>query len=439
MATTYSLDREIVLEDGSIERKRIVDVNIDCLESVFQCSGFKDIVNGADSNSHLRDAAALVYKQKYAKKELLITLNYFGKVRSFNVNANTILINDLKTCFQILRCFGHLIPELDFYSFETYTNQILAYINEYCAESLTKISLRNCENSIIDTITKPFINVEDVRINGSCLEGSWVKNIFPKMRSLEFKMLKIEQIYSCAWIKNHFPHLESLDVGINTDDKQLIGLVKENLAIALQLNSNLKVLRNDSCLDVILDAQFLQRISGNLQNLEYLSVMWQEAKHFELTNLNDCVIKFKRVKKFSIYFCYLNRFTTVTKLPISFDQLEELTVGLLSQDLRDAFYTFIAEHPTIVKLKISPMFKISWLQIVKTLPALQEFHFEYGIDEPEVRKAINAFDELKSFKKFCFHENYDNSSYVELLKQLDVQWKIRRDNDAKYVELERKV
>lgn len=438
METACSLDHRIVLADESGEAIKIVDVNIDCLECVFRSFGFKDILNGADSNSHLREAAALVYKRKYAKKELFINLNSFGKLRSFNVDTNTILVNDLKTCFQILRCFGHLIPKLNFDSFEAYTNQIIAYINEYCAESLTKMSLRNCENSIIDTITKPFVNVEDVHINGSCLEGRWVKSIFPRMRYLEFTMLRDEQIQSSAWIMNHFPHLESLDIGINIDDKQLIELFKENLAITFQLNPNLRILRNSSCLDVILDATFLQSVSENLQNLEILSVMWQEAKHFKLANSNDSVIRFKNVKKFGIYFCYLNRLTSVMRLPISFDQLEELTIGLLSEDLQNAFYNFIIDHPTINKLTISPMFKLSWSQIVDALPALTEFHFECGIDALEIRKAINAFGELKSLRNFSFHEGYDESTYVDLLKQLDAEWTIHRDDDTKYVELDRR-
>lgn len=92
---------------------------------------------------------------------------------------------DLSTSFQLLRCFGQFIKNVKIDCYLNYFSPVLIHINEYCAESLVKISFQYAKEDHLKLLTRQFTKIQDVEIHNCYLtENGWFKKTFPKIEHL---------------------------------------------------------------------------------------------------------------------------------------------------------------------------------------------------------------------------------------------------------------
>lgn len=94
-------------------QRKITDVNYDCLEHMGNFLNLEDMLALAQSNKHMKYAVDINFARKYSKLVVRIgacsdTLNK----KRFQMVDNHLLISDLKTAAQLIRCFGHQISRL---------------------------------------------------------------------------------------------------------------------------------------------------------------------------------------------------------------------------------------------------------------------------------------------------------------------------------------
>lgn len=318
---------------------KITDVNIDCLEKVFKYLNVKDLFNLAESNTWLRKAVQRVYKSKKTNKVRMIR-DYGSTLETI---GEYIFVKRLNVQFRFLRYFGHFITCLDISYFRVPPNCCLIldqYINEYCAETLVKLSISDVDENTFKYLTKPFTNIETILIRAKKMPSFAVK-LFPNMHHLEL---------NC--------HSES--------DCDL-----RKIEIFLQSNPQLKSL--------IIETYLNKGICQSISNLPAL-----ETFGMALANKYDTSVEIHlaNVKKFKIF--SLSCFNKRTPLNlITFDQLDE--VDFSAELVKDWFINaldFFTKHPTIKKLIIrsvnkrqqKSMDKIARLK--KSLPSLHEVYVD---------------------------------------------------------------
>lgn len=134
---------EIMLNQSK-KSVNIVDVNQFCLEEIFMYLDLEDLLNVANASKYLRPATMTPFTRSHGDK--WIDLRHIDKNQKLFVESNNeITIFSLKTIFQMLRCFGQSISQLNLFAPYCNANQfrnyrrILHYMNEYCVESLTNL------------------------------------------------------------------------------------------------------------------------------------------------------------------------------------------------------------------------------------------------------------------------------------------------------------
>lgn len=177
----------------SKDRPKLTDLNIDCLEHVFQYLNLSDLIAVADANQQLNTAANLIYVRKYSAKPVLFQGIHLSRNRRIKYEMDyfgNIHMGDLRTCLTYLRCFGHLIPNLTFRFTTSRDNaqhelRVIHYINEYCSGSLAEIGIKSGPIGWELHFQKSFFKVGDVHLD-RCQLGTEeaINRIFPRMQRL---------------------------------------------------------------------------------------------------------------------------------------------------------------------------------------------------------------------------------------------------------------
>lgn len=400
----------------------ITDVNIDCLERIFERLALTDLLNIADYNHHLRKAAELVFiRLKYGKR-LVKLEDYTHFENGLTVETDDkIYIKDVKTCLRYLRCFGHLMAKLTFHiRSKSNSSYIGEYLSEYCANTLNEITF---EIGIWHDFSKPFSNVHKVRFVDHChltKKQSRFNEWFPQMRILEF--VGKTEIVDRKCIANHFPHLEHLAI------EEFQKFSDENLLNAIRLNPNLKSLR----LHWNWQANVLRTVSEQLPKLESLQI---DCYVEEASNFVGDPIHFENVKKLKILFfrkfdCS-GRFrgtNSLPKIPLTFVALKEFS---LQADFRldERFFDFITKHPTITRLnlkvdRVCNQIFSDKMKIGRALPLLTDVNFNHC--RFSVSAAIRFLDEFKMIDTFSFTLS-DLNQFDNLQTRLTERWQATID------------
>lgn len=182
--------------------------------------------------------------------------------------------------------------------------------------TLYPLELCNVNEHVFETITGPFLDMEDVYLSG-CVGSNLSKfnEWFPQLSKLELDEVSFAEPES---IECHFPRLSELHVRNDTETSDCSTMVTDsNLKIALQLNPQLKTLElhdddggRDDC-GICLDKQFLYFIQRKLPDLYSLSLtisnLNEEAEcrpgqivFNNLEHLNICITKWSYLSKIPI-------------------------------------------------------------------------------------------------------------------------------------------
>lgn len=162
---TFDVNRKYTVAEGAqikkirieeptdlMNQKKIIDINQFCLELIFIHLSLGDLINVSDANKYLRFATYMPFIRNYAGKSVSIDRSgikeYKSDMRHPLVLDKTIIIVNLKTIFQMIRCFGGKITEIKFDYFPRFNNnkfenyhRIMSYVNEFSNESLKHLTL----------------------------------------------------------------------------------------------------------------------------------------------------------------------------------------------------------------------------------------------------------------------------------------------------------
>lgn len=126
----------VASEDTSKCSTKIIDVNDDCLEKLFELLDLQSLFNMALANEWLRPAANEVYKRKFGQKEVRLCVDSSQIVERLFEKETKIFVNGRKMCLQYLRCFGPSIGHFEiFHMFlcdQHHCQHIHQYIEKYC-------------------------------------------------------------------------------------------------------------------------------------------------------------------------------------------------------------------------------------------------------------------------------------------------------------------
>lgn len=448
---------------------KITDMNVDCLEMVFEHLDLPDLLNVADSNKELRSAAGIVFNRKYGKSLLHLNIKtliqYNGtsidmfriNVRSsfkydyllkkypiistkklINSKPNTpkiynpimkiengkISITDLYTSLRVVRCFGNWISRMHIDHLEYFESsrpciELFRYANEYSADSLIELRVTDNHNIIVE-FPKPFAKVETVSFEyvGMDIDQNIFKTWFPQMRHLE--LWEVKKIIFGV----HFPNLESFDfrmTGYSQDVSE-----EQQLEVFVRENPHIKSIT----IREYLDGRFNRYMSVHLQKLEELRFIAVGPETTISNNYSDVgQVQFKTVKKFHMSDGGYDVFPVFAP---SFDQLEEFTADGIPFD---EIQNFVEKHPKIISLTIKKYVnhfnEEDVLQIVKALPLIGHLDVsvagEYGFSIGSAIRFMTEFKQLSKLK-IKLKLNEDN----KLHKLMDKGWHVVAIDDHEY-------
>lgn len=409
--SAQQIDSNISLKtaEGSDKKMKITDLNIICIEEIFEYLDLLNLMNVADSNKRLNIAARFVYRRKHGKK--CVILMEFISDNRLKMESKQFRLSGANDSLQFLRCFGCVISDLRCYLInETLktVDRLCFYINEYCAESLIKLGMcgRGTDAIIFANNQRPFVNIETLVLT-VCRLGTNVmqfNKLFPKMRNLT---LSSNRMVENECNDMHFPDLRSLKYDLKP---MYCGMLIPHLENVIRLNPNLRSLEISYW-----DRELIPKISKYLPQLEEFKIftLYDGKPNYGIDQLH-----FKSLKKFKC-----SQSNILSEFEFSCDQLEEI---FLSDQKINNLVNFIEKNSTlkIIGLIFYDLSNKDVLQLAKTLPPLSQLNMciqkKISVDE-----AIHFVNELKQIKEFSFKKDDDDRSIVnDLRARLGGIWKV---------------
>lgn len=232
-------DDEPTTEAANAPTPNITNTCYDCLEHVFDYLDCKSLLNLAGTCRHLQIAAAARFGQNFGKKRIVVSPGYANQDKAvLNVYGSYIQISGIKFCLPFLRCFGAKFTELAILYSSIYwdtkpkhVHYIDQYVNQYCADTLTSITLRGDgdRRSLAGNLVNRFKNVKMLDIHKLCLNNglSSVGDLFPNLRSLSINSVEYGN-HTDSNAALHLPHLEHLNISLNRPDNRIVQLLQAN-------------------------------------------------------------------------------------------------------------------------------------------------------------------------------------------------------------------
>lgn len=438
---------------------KIVDMCFDCLEHCFKKLNIIELLNVADSNEKLRHIARHVFDIMHRQKVVQF-LHIFkngkdhGRDR-IDLLSNTFYIYELKSSLQFLRCFGDLVSKIEIYycSNRHYTmdniqynktnkleHLILEYVNNFCAESLRTIKFKGQFHDYVSRDFRkfmgPFVNVENIEADIFFRIQLKVHELFPKVRKLEMiccDTFTDEAIFLYnGFMTNRFPYLEHLKISIDNAYKYN----KENFAVALRLNPQIKSLKGNIWCDVVFNARsfYSWNVDEHFLNLEELDLAASLHENSKLTQFlrspTSKYLHLKNLKVLNITFSVFDideDLDTQWGFPFTCDKLTSLTISAYQCHLKQ-FSNLLNKHPTVKKFKFvsNRHFAIDindCLIISSAFPLLEEIFFEM-VPEVDLVRSIELFPSLKHFH--CYTRGASNVFDMNRLVHSMNDWSLSR-------------
>lgn len=413
-----------------------------------------DLLNVADSCKRLNKAAKLVYASKYRNK--FVGLSYIKTspdrlykitdISNGSINWN-IIIGDLKTSLQLLRCVGHMVFGIELNAIDnSLTNRLfngviarydenrseidrmlITYINKYCAENLKVFSILSHPSTrdslsqfdLLQYFDKSLTNVHTFySFDYFFTEKSCLKKLFPNLVRLKFAHQSSNASFHNINTYN-FPNLKQLSIKENRSNSSI--LENEMVLNFLQLNPQLRMFRLESQSYFFgkLNTNLVRSAVNSLQNIEKIVL---DIK--PITFINSIIIHMKNVREFGIRFDKMYEFP-LCFLPFSFEKLEKFMISFPSERnigvFNREFYNFINKHSTITNLSIFNIERCSsfvdWPRLAESLPFLAEITLvSKPISSDEAIEILSYFQMLNKFQ-FKLKGKYDDFRI-----QLDEIW-----------------
>lgn len=453
---------------------KLTDMNFDCLESCFRHLSIEELLNVADSNRQMRYAARHVFRLMHGRKLVCLynLLQFQKEDQRLRLYDGILRISELKLGLQFLRCFGDLVFEMkvsvsyllpiggasfikslttkesqirykhryQYVKSHEWEDLIIEYVNEYCTESLEKIQFwwgrRNSD--IFNKLTKPFDNVETLKINTFFLTEKKLHEFFPKVRELEVRWRITRDSYPCHtnFLTNHFPYLKHLSF----ERANKINFDKKGLEIALRLNPQIKSLRGNVWFDVLFDTKYIWNANEHFQNLEILDLFVRSSENPEKIKIFNKPIsehihlKNLRELNVSIYDEMVGESSWT--IPIHCDNLESFNFSASSYFKIEHVCNLFDKYPTVKKFQFRFNERRFDSRILKVFPLLEELflqNYDNLLAPDEIVGLIENFHSLKLFK---FYWPFKRIVEIDRLKPLLSCWSISNKTKCEYLKIQ---
>lgn len=359
---------------------KLVDINNDCLESIFELLDIGDLINVAEADDRFIQAAQSVFSRCHRKKSVTSYNDSMSHIYNDYINVE---IDSIAAC---LCHFGHLISSLSIdFNFEHRTD-IERAIQKYCKEPLTTLNLKFCHERQFETLNKPFVNVQNLRIDYSAINSdlSQLSRWFPNLASLE---LYYVQLPRSEFVEVHFSHLERLTIYSSLP-------LYETLSKMIHLNPQLKSL----ALYCYYSQQLMESISTQLVELQELA-LWTPMDGFR--RFDGQSFQFTSVTKFTLY--GYRPTSPIHCVPFEFSQLQEL--NLIDFNVyHPHILKFVDDHSSANILRL--VSSIHWTddltygdleRIIRQMPNLIEIEFSaIFFNELQLLQLLSEAESLKN-------------------------------------------
>lgn len=263
--------KEIPNEDEinrtEVEAKTITNIYYDCLERIFEFLDLKSLLNLAQTCKQLQIAAATKFGHEYGKGRIVISPypiyenNYIELSKHPHPYLNRINVRGLETCLPFLRCFGAKVQHLHFI-LQSKNNYADQYVNQYCADTLTRIEFYNHDRFLF---TKPFKNVEVLDLYNTISIRNELPNLvkwFPKLRHL-----KLDHVFNNrSPFGVRFPTLEEVTLFVHGN--YLHELLEHQAIIDMNVPSIQTTLTTENAMDFLHANPQLCRVTFEAWRLE---------------------------------------------------------------------------------------------------------------------------------------------------------------------------
>lgn len=252
-----------------------MDLNIDVQLLILDQLDLNSLLLLSEVNKFYSILVQDVFRRKHAKKLVKICDPFVeGKAKADAIeNVETIFLQRFSTILKVLRNFGHLIQRLSFVGVkecvqDSSINEIGAYINLYCSESLVKFDInmnREYSNHFFNGMLKPFKSIEEVSVQDWLVNVSSSPNefsyLFATVRRLSFNRIFVNDT---GFIDRTFPYLEHFYV-MSTTSNYSNCINEADIGRMFRKNPQIRSLQL-----IFYTRSFLKTINQFLPNLEYL-------------------------------------------------------------------------------------------------------------------------------------------------------------------------
>lgn len=192
----------------SSHQTKIVDIDNDCLECVFEFLEFRDLINLAEANKFLQVAAKIVFGRKLKRKMVVVEIQKSCVTSDIENYDDAIRIRDSMLAVQTIRHFGQRISKivLIIKTDSSLREKFFAHANEYCHKTLNILHIFGDHSNVFGAVKHPFEFVEEFwtekgTIGPGCEHFT---KLFPRLRHL---MFKDNDILDWNYICETFPNL----------------------------------------------------------------------------------------------------------------------------------------------------------------------------------------------------------------------------------------
>lgn len=167
----------------------ITDLNVDCLELIFERLSSTDLLSVADACTRFRKVARSVFFDRNVAQSAVLKDGQVSFIDWPNHDSEN--INGIVPSLRFLRCFGCFISKITVQNdVQSHFDVLFGHINKYCAHELTNLIVLGTQEIIIDNqISEMFAKVTFISITKCTLRENLTNfyKWFPQLRKLELQ------------------------------------------------------------------------------------------------------------------------------------------------------------------------------------------------------------------------------------------------------------
>lgn len=427
----------IPISDGVEPKVKIIDLNFDCLANICRFLVADDLLNVAQTNSHLTEAANYV-SQHYGEKIIHVSdsrqlpkieLEEFD-LRRFPAISKRIFFNSSEIR-SVLRYVGEGIRDLQLDLSKVRDSEgLIRDIEKYCSGTLVSMEVHGVFDSF--ELNESFTNLQSISFVNGTLNESLLRfnKWFPGMKSLKLSNVKL---VDANLVKINFPHLEHLTVEI--DELNIFTL--SDFKIILMQNQQIRRLNilKYKCYDYWEDrgSNVIEFVKETLPDLEEFS--WGPSMHRHINR--NITLSFRNLKKVHAFIGGIpNSMSGVTHIPFEFGKLKTMTLeftGILQE-----IVPFVGTQNNLTTLKLISGFKRkpshpSILNIVSSLPILIELYLDgFQVCSDDLKELLTHFETLNKIQWLHKRLSPNDMGILKNFKRL-AGWNYTIEYTSKYI------